>query len=319
MYDSRVFAITPTGQYGNSTQQWIRATAWAGSSSSWTIYNPGTTLTSATIYAARDNLQAGSLDGHAVIWSSPSSHVDLHVPAYNGSEILAMDGAQQAGNLYEDVGTLRTRAVVWSGTAESAVVLHPAGASWSSATGVAAGQQCGYVWFPAPNDGYKAVLWSGSAQSMTYLHPAGAQESQALGMAAGQQVGWTHAPGQNPQAAMWSGTAASYVDMNPPGAAVSKLLATCGSAQVGWASTAEGFVGGIWFGSAASFVPLSLGPDFQVKATSVAERNGTYYVGGYALDVVNGGTHAWMWVGVPAPGSASLLALAGLLGGRRRR
>jgi uncharacterized protein (TIGR03382 family) len=178
----------------------------------------------------------------------------------------------------------------------------------------------------APNPlGLQAALWNGTAASFVNLNPAPNAESQVFGMSPGQQVGYVHyGGGQNPHAAMWSGSAASLADLNPPVASRSVLRATDGVVQVGeWNSIAGGLPrAGVWFGSAASFMDLSsfLPPAgyFQSVATGVYQANGQVYVSGWA-QAGGAGPEAFLWVGVPGPGTGSLLLLGLLALSRRRR
>ena len=144
---------------------------------------------------------------HALLWSGTSSAaVDLNPTALsaevNASVALGICGNQQVGF----VGNGRftdtvSHAVLWTGTAASAVDLHPPGPASSTGfvTTIAAAtngsQQVGYS-VPAVFGGGKehALLWSGTADSMVDLHqflPPGFGSSGALGIdAAGNVVGW---------------------------------------------------------------------------------------------------------------------------------
>jgi hypothetical protein len=136
-------------------------------------------------------------------------------------------------------------------------------------------------------------------------------------------VGWARVFGHDDHAGIWHGTAASWTDLDP-GFGLSRLLGTCGSAQVGWShDPVHSVSAGIWFGTASSFVSLApylpAGYD-ESFATSVAFGNGLYYVGGYAFNHVTEMPEAFLWVGIPAPGSSALALLAaGLVVARRRR
>jgi uncharacterized membrane protein len=76
-------------------------------------------------------------------------------------------------------------ALLWSGTAASAVDLTPVGFSATEALGVAGGQQVGEGVGPATGGENHALLWSGTAASVVDLHaflPPGFRSSQALGI-----------------------------------------------------------------------------------------------------------------------------------------
>lgn len=122
---------------------------------------------------------------------------------------------------------------------------------------------------------------------------------------------------------MWRGTAESYTDMNPPGVGASQMYATCGSAQAGYGYLpGSGITAGIWFGTPESSVPIgSLLPAgyYQSVATSIAEENGVFYVGGYARNSATGQDEAFLWTGAPAPATLASLAVAAAVASRRRR
>jgi hypothetical protein len=154
---------------------------------------------------------------------------------------------------------------------------------------------------------------------MIDLNPPGSSASHIFGMIPGQQVGYaTFEPFGVDHAAIWSGTAEGWVDLNPPNS-TSQLYATCGSAQVG---ILNGGHAAIWFGTPGSVIDLhSLLPSvyYYSVAYSVYEQNGTFYVGGAAMQA-NHGSEAFLWVGtVPAPSSLVLLGGAGAILAWRRR
>jgi hypothetical protein len=271
----------------------------------------------------------GAPFGHASLWhGAAASRVDLDpgIPSTFGTEVLAMRGSQQAGEI---VTASATHAAVWNGTAASFVDLHPAGALFSFAYATDGQRQGGVASLWINNAGYQhAVLWSGSAGSMVDLNPYPERESLIYGMAPGQQVGWFNPPGSlDMHAGLWSGTAQSLVDLHPfPGVGSSELRATDGSVQVGASQVpGGGSVGGhagVWFGTAASFVDLHafLPPGYGWSvATSVYEANGLIYVGGLAGNSSPLHNEAFLWIGVPAPGAMAVLLSFGCVAGRRRR
>jgi hypothetical protein len=202
------------------------------------------------------------------------------------------------------------------------VDLTPAGAYESYAYATDGVHQGGDVTTENGTSGY-AAMWSGTASSVINMTPPWATIGGISGMAPGQQVGVARTVEGEYDATIWFGDAASAIDVHPfPGFGGSRLLATTGSVQVGW-SNVPGLsfpVAGMWFGTAASFVNLQdyLPPGYGSSvATSVTDYNGRIIVGGYA-DGFNG-PEAFIWVGVPAPGPLTALALAGFLAPRRRQ
>lgn len=183
---------------------------------------------------------------HPFLWSgSAASAVDLTplVLGFGAGRALDTDGLQQVGQGFQVLGVNAFGgpfAVLWSGTAESAVNLNPSDASTSQANGVADGQQVGYGYVP-----HRALLWSGSAESKVELHPDGYTSSEANATNGTQQAGSgflvNPADGApHSHALVWSGSAASVIDLNqflPPG--YTDAAATGIDAEgnvVGWAS-----------------------------------------------------------------------------------
>lgn len=126
-------------------------------------------------------LVAGSPVPHAMKWNSDSnSAVDLH-PAqlipFGESQAMGTSGTREVGYV-RNGQTNQFRATLWSGTAASAIDLHPPGAMHSWAYDIDAGVEVGMATMPAPH----AVAWLGTAASMIDLHnllPPGPQFSQS--------------------------------------------------------------------------------------------------------------------------------------------
>jgi hypothetical protein len=152
----------------------------------------------------------------AFLWTSRSV-VDLHPSGFRSSLAYATDGAQQVG--IGDLIAGNRHALLWSGSANSVVDLHPGSEEcFSEAHGVSDGQQVGYVRCGAAG---RAALWTGSAESVIDLHPRGFDTSQASAVAAGRQVGYGSTSRQFEgygstlvHALLWSGTADSVVDLH---------------------------------------------------------------------------------------------------------
>lgn len=183
---------------------------------------------------------------HPFLWSgSAASAVDM-TPlglGFGAGRALATDGVQQVGNGFQVIGVNAFSgpfAVVWSGTAASAVNLNPPDSSTSQANAVYGGQQVGYGYVPS-----RALLWSGSADSKVELHPDGYASSVANATNGVQQAGTgftfdAATSVSHSHALVWSGSAASVVDLNqflPPGYtdAAATGIDAAGNV-VGWAS-----------------------------------------------------------------------------------
>jgi hypothetical protein len=176
---------------------------------------------------------------HALLWTSRGV-VDLTPSGFMSAGAAATDGVQQVGQ--GSTGG-ESRALLWSGTASSAVDLHPAALGYiysSGASGVGGGQQVGtgLVRREGPYAPIRshALLWTGSPESVVDLHPCGFDESDALAVAAGRQVGVGVIAGTNlTRALLWNGTADSVVDLHaflPAGFWSSKARAIDASGNV---------------------------------------------------------------------------------------
>jgi hypothetical protein len=152
---------------------------------------------------------------HALLWTSRGV-VDLHPRGFSGSRALATDGSKQ-------VGEGGSHALLWTGSANSVVDLHPARTRAftssfslyaSIAQGVSGDQQVGTGWTVGDlNTSRHALLWAGTAESVVDLLPVGVWESGAVAVANGRQVGWSTV-GDLTHAFLWSGTADSAVDLH---------------------------------------------------------------------------------------------------------
>ena len=131
----------------------------------------------------------------------------LTPPVTNRSIAYDVSGRQQVGEFALDG---RSRASLWSGTADSWLDLTPTGSEASRAFAVGGGQQVGEVWTGGVG---RASLWSGTAGSWVDLSPVGATHSRAQGMGGGQQVGYAFVNDEL-RASLWSGSGASWVDLS---------------------------------------------------------------------------------------------------------
>jgi hypothetical protein len=213
---------------------------------------------------------------------------------------------------------VETRAYLWTGTAASAVDLHPAGSFASIANGVYGSNQVGWA-ATTPITSSHAMLWSGSAASVVDLNPVGHYGSQATAIWGTTQVGWGTATSiSQPHALLWNGTASSFVDLHPAGFERSQATDAAGTFQVGHGIVAG--IGGtqhalVWNGSAASAVDLhpfvtALDPSFDVSYALGFAEDGR--VVGFARKTQDN-FYAVMWTPIPEP-STSLLAFLAVLG-----
>lgn len=219
---------------------------------------------------------------------------NLHVGA-GDSFLYGVDAENQVGQAVIGGGD---RAVLWSGFANTSVVLDPGVVAY----GAGDGQQVGYV---TQGTYHHASLWTGSAKSWVDLHPAQAQaHSGAFDADAGQQVGWAWRNGYY-RASLWSGTSASWVDLAPIGYEHSSANAIDDGVQVGWAILEGLSHAGSWTGNSTSWIDLhpksaSVSAAYDVHDHQVA---GVVSAGRYRASLWKDATASSSWVDLSRPGS----------------
>lgn len=113
--------------------------------------------------------------GQACMWTAhtAASFVNLKPAGYGFSQVNGISADQQVGsavsNLKDGQGFFFVHALLWAGTAASAVDLNPSDNEGSFAAAVRNDMQVGY-YYPGSDDTMdKACLWTGSAGSMVDL------------------------------------------------------------------------------------------------------------------------------------------------------
>lgn len=206
---------------------------------------------------------------HAAMWTEDGTFVDLNPPLTTfplpGQRVMSLlygaDDVHQVGEAVK--GLNHFHAILWSGTAASALDLHPTGFRESAAYSTANGEQVGYGSVFTWTDRYRALKWSGTPESVINLHPLGFEHSEAVDTDGFSQVGHVR-NGANPpsflrHAALWHGTADSFVDLHPVGEYASIAKAIDNGKQFGFSELAPGVVGHalMWSGSASSVVDMN--------------------------------------------------------------
>lgn len=166
---------------------------------------------------------------HALLWGgSAASAVDLQPTKFTGyfaSDAYSVSGNQQVGVMSGRTGNVATppHAVLWTGSADSAVDLQPTNLRdfnvGSAAYGIGGGQQVGYGSYSSGNSITDALLWNGTATSAVDLSPAGSTLSVAYTTNGRQQAGYIGVIKNSidppiPHAMVWQGTAASAFDLH---------------------------------------------------------------------------------------------------------
>jgi hypothetical protein len=194
-------------------------------------------------------------------------------------------------------------AVLWTGTAASAVDLNPTNIAItsSSAVGVGGGQQVGVGLGPETgNFDNHAMLWTGTGSSAVDLNPTTLFNGQpvfasslAIATDGTQQVGQGAMTGGEQHALLWTSTAASAVDMNPTnlsGFTDSSGLGISGAQQVGWGrgpGTSENNHAMLWTGAANTAVDLNPTDLSGIVYSLAIDTNGAEQVGFGSATSVN--------------------------------
>ncbi len=225
------------GGWGYGLSGGMHALVWNGSSSSYADLNPSGYMFSSCL-GVHNGEQVGYAQNqsyfvtasHAMSWhGSAATAVDLHPvgSAYLFSRALGCRDGEEVGYVSSvaypegDAAGYHagSRAVRWTGSAASAVNLHPLGFDASEATCTSGTRQGGWGYVALGTSHQHALLWSGDAASAVDLHPAGCTDSRVTAISGTNQVGegWVgpaYGPGSVRHALLWSGTADSVVDLN---------------------------------------------------------------------------------------------------------
>ncbi len=192
-------------------------------------------------------------------------------------------------------------ALLWNGTADSFVDLHPAGFSTSMAYATSGPSQVGIATKSDPNTGEiltHAQLWNGSAASAIDLNSAGLHNSKALGVSGAIQVGsgTGAATGNAEHALMWTGSPTSVVDLNPSGLDSSLAAAVFGTTVVGWYEPQGGAMHAmLWHGT--SSITVDLHPKGFLSSNAYGVSNTLQVGSGLTTSLRD---HALLWSGTAA-------------------
>ncbi len=196
------------------------AALWQGASHTFVDLNPagscGSCSPGSNAYGTDGKHIAGSGGSplHALLWkvNNLKTPVDLNPAGFAYSEAYAASGKVQGGYAFSST-TNTNHAVIWRGTAVSAVDLTPSTVSSAYVTGLGSHSEvgCGTLVGMAATH---AVLWHGTAASMRDLQPAGFIDSCARAAEAKLQVGYGHTSSNALHALLWAGSAKSAVDLH---------------------------------------------------------------------------------------------------------
>ena len=210
--------------------------------------------------------------------------------------INGMDESYQVGT--EQFPVVGHHAIMWHGTAGSAIDLNPPGnLSDSGAGAVRCGIQIGgYHDYVTGLD--HAGMWRGTPESFVDLRPPTAYYGGPRctdGVRQGGLIQWTSTSPLD--AAIWSGTPESIVDLGPPGSQINGMAQNI---QAGFINAVGGAHAGIWFGVPGSFTDLNppgMTGGTHFNATTGRIHAGNMPQGGLVRAAVNFGTPT-SWVGL---------------------
>lgn len=262
----------------------------------------------------------------AGLWNG-SSFTSLHPSGYDVTYAQGTDGIHQTGLGTTTAG--EDRALLWSGSAASAVVLNPAGSVGAAAYATGGGRQVGWAEFAPSFTLPVAGYWSGSAASWTRLGTPPQYRTRdsvavAISPTGETQAGYITGDSGFNWATLWRGTPDSFTLLNPAGYTATSILATDDRYQVGWGITPGGpRIAAVWEGSAGSLMNLSavLPPKYTFAMAYGVESTATdVWVVGYAYSASTDTSDAIVWHRtIPSPGAG--VALMGMMVciARRRR
>lgn len=219
-------AVNMPSMSGDHAAMWV-----GGLADGYVDLHPASALSTSALYGMDSGCQVGYammssasmpfFAYHPFVWSgSAASAVDLwpDLPGATHGVAAACGGGHQVGwMVFNDsmhpFFSFKSHAFMWSGTAASAVDLHPAsGFNASAATGTDGSQIVGYG--IDASFAWHALMWMGSADSVVDLTPAGALGARALACKNGFQVGWVNDVDTGQHAAIWNGSADSMIDLD---------------------------------------------------------------------------------------------------------
>ncbi len=171
--------------------------------------------------------------------------LDLNPGGFTESYAYGVGGTQQVGYASGPATSFVAHAILWKGSAASAVDLNPTGFNQSFAAATNGTQQVGQGEGTATGGNEHALLWNGSATSYVDLNPSGFTSSFADAISGTWQAGYGQgtATGNANNALLWSGTAGSFIDLQsvlPPTFISSEAYSISGNTVYGLASDASG-------------------------------------------------------------------------------
>lgn len=275
-YESSTARAGSTGfaaGFTTDTPLLFRAAVWNGSPLVHTDIHPAS-YKSSQIFSS-DGLQAvGQVhtladEMRAGLWDlADNSFTNMHPgPSFAASTINDVDSGQQIGQGIDDF--FNFQALLWAGSAGSAVSLNPVGHQ-SLGNGMGGGTQIGSFTGPDTSNQLHACVWQGTAASIVDIHPAGYIESRGNDTIGTQHVGTGIDLGGVARCLLWTGNNSS-VSLHPAGYYDSYGTSLNSTWQVGFARTGPDseIRAMVWSGSSATAIDLhSLLPSMFVSSNA---------------------------------------------------
>ncbi len=301
---SYVNAASGDRQGGYATFQSVdRASTWRGSAAGRQDLSSSVTPSS-YVFGLSGEVAVGQRGygggARAILWrSGMEGDIDL-----TPEGACAAHASDISGNVV--VGAVRfleqymLRACIWNLETGEWADLHPPSSDHSVAYGVAGDQQVGMAYFGSSQH---AGMWLGTADSWRDLHPQGYPRSHAY-CTDGVTQGGMVMVGTIEHASIWTGSSESWTDLHPGEAAGFSMVVGIGRGmQVGAVTRSPIVTAALWRGTASSLIDLGalLPSSWDVQdsfATCIAGDDFFTYVGGYALQFVQGSGyryHAILW------------------------
>lgn len=231
---------------------------------------------------------------HAILWSHKQGIVDLNPKKFRWSIADATDGMLQVGG-GQLTGASSGSALLWSGTAASAVILDPPGYHECIAISVRRNEEVGSA--VAINGRHCAILWRGKATKFSNLNPKGFISSWATATNGVYQVGYGELPDGVQHALLWSGSAASAIDLNPTDYSFSRATGIGGGVEVGFGGKNKTLAHAVlWKGSRRKCIDLN---PRGYRSSRAYATNGILEVGA-AIRGIKNRAHAMAWDGSAA-------------------
>lgn len=253
------------------------AMRWSGSAESAVDINPpGASYSQAEGISADGQIVGSANFGtsiHATLWTNDNV-IDLHpATGYTQTHAARTDGTHQVGGGVVP-GASGWQALVWSGSADSVVNLHPDGYVASAAISLSGPQVVGYASLAGPYDGQilHAAIWNLTTDTFADLNGDFAQ-SALLATNGTTQVGSSQISPNGPiHAALWHGASDTYFDLHT-------LLPDNYDYSRATGIDADGNISGVAYNSAAGryeavvwLVPEPSGLAFLFAAVSTLTR-----------------------------------------------